>query len=217
MVKVEELPLDEIRRKLLEYLWGVRQKARSLGSVEQTISEIKRGVKPLGVNQNQVVQGLDYLIQHEWVEERVEHRTFKSPKGFDLPSEKRTYKLTQLGINFFEGPSQFSTLSRFAGVNISNVGGVIVLGDNNIVRTEFRDMFSKIEQLENQIKISGELAEDKKLLALADTQTIKDQLIKPVPDKNIVKSALASLQFLALVPGLVDFVDLVKKSIESIL
>src|SRR5438309_460916 len=94
---------DEVRERILEFLYSKRRKARSLASVAATITEVKRGLKPLGISQNEVITNLDFLVQHRWVLEEVQKRTYKSPKGFELPSEKRTYKLSDLGINHFEG------------------------------------------------------------------------------------------------------------------
>jgi len=212
-----QLTNDEVRQKILEFLLSVRKKARSLVSVSATITEIKRGLKPSGISQNEVVTNLDFLVQHGWVIEEVEKRTFKSPRGFEFPSGKRKYKLSELGINHFEGASMFSKMSRFAGINIQNIHGIIILGDHNIVRTEFIDIFKKLEQLENGMKMSSSITEEQKLITQADIQTIKDQLSKPVPDKNIIRRAMEGIFFLGSIPGLIELYQMVKVAIEGFL
>jgi hypothetical protein len=135
----------------------------------------------------------------------------------EFSSDKTTYKLSDAGIKYFEKSSIFNHTSRFSGINIQNVQGIVVVGNNNVVRQEYLDTFKKLEELENRMKISDELAEDQKLAAQVDIQTIKDQLAKPLPDKQILKSAISTLSFLGSMPGLIDFFNGVKNVIENIL
>lgn len=202
---------EEVRQKILEHLYNTRRKARSLSSIAITISKIKTALKSLGVGQNEVVRNLDFLVQNKWVIELVEKRTYKSPKGFEFPSEKRVYKLSDLGINYFEGPSRFTSTSRFAGININNVSGIVVLGDNNIVRTEYIDLFKKLEQLENAVKLSEKLNTEEKLNAQADIQVVKDQLIKVNPNKTIIQKAIESISFLGSIPGVMELFQIIKE------
>jgi len=215
--KQQKISNEGIRQKILEFLHSIRKKARGLKSIAVGVADIKKGLKPLGITQNEVVINLDFLVQHKWVIEIVEKRIFKSKKGFEFPSEKLTYKLSDLGINYFEGSSRFSTMSRFAGINISNVQGIVVLGDNNIVRQEHINMFKKLEQLENAMKINSGLSEDQKLTAQVDIQTIKDQLAKPYPDKSIIQRAVDTISFLGSIPGVAELFKIVKTTIENLL
>lgn len=207
---------DQIREEILKFLYDVRKKARSIQSMAVTISKIKIGLKPQGITQNDVVTNLDYLVQNKWVIQNTEHRTFKSTSGMEFSSDKTTYRLSDEGIKYFEKSSTFDKTSRFSGINIQNVQGVVVLGNNNVVRQEYLDMFRKLEELENKMKISSELEEDQKLSAQVDIQTIKDQLAKPLPDKQILKSAVEALSILASIPGLVEFFNGIKGLIENI-
>lgn len=208
---------DEIRQKILEFLFLVRNRARSLTSVGATVAEIKRGLKTQGVGQSEVVTNLDFLVQHGWVIEEVEKRIFKSQRGFEFPSEKRKYKLSELGINYFEGSSPFSTMSKYAGINISNISGVVVLGNNNVVRNEFVDIFKKLDQMEGAMKMSGDITEEQKLATQADIQTIKDQLSKSIPDKGIIQKAMDGISFLGSIPGVIVLFNTVKTAIETLL
>ena len=61
-----------------------------------TVTEIKKGLKPRGMSQNEVVVNLDFLVQHGWVLEEIERRTYKGPARFliVLPRSGRTNFLT---------------------------------------------------------------------------------------------------------------------------
>ena len=213
----QEFSPNEVRQKLLEFLYAKRGKARSLASVAATVTEIKKDLKPLGISQNEVVVNLDFLVQHGWVLEEIVRRTYKSPRGFDIPSEKRTYKLSDLGISHFEGASPFSRTGRFAGINVQTIGGVTVLGDHNVVRAEFLDVFRQLQRLEDAMKMSSAIGEEEKLIAKADIETIKDQLAKPVPDPKIVRTAMESIMFLASIPGIMDLIHMVQQGVAGLL
>lgn len=216
-IQQPQLTNDEIRQRILEFLFSVRKRARSLTSVSATIAEIKRALKLVGISQNEVVTNLDFLLQHGWILEEIEKRTFKSQRGFEFPSEKRKYKLSELGINHFEGTSVFTTMSRYAGINISNISGVVILGDNNVVRNEFIDVFKKFDQLESSMKMSSNITEEQKLATQADIQTIKDQLSKAIPDKGILQKAMEGISFLGSVPGVMELFNIAKTNIEALL
>lgn len=212
----QKLSDEEISQTILEFLYSVRKKARSLASIAITITKIKKALKPLGINQNEIVRNLDFLVQNGWVIEVIEKRTFKSQKGFEFPSEKRLYKLSDLGINYFEGLSRFTTTSRFAGININNVSGVVILGDNNIVRAEYLDLFKKLEKLENAVKLSNQLTTEDKLDVQADIQVIKDQLVKNLPNKNIIQRAIEDISFLGSIPGVMELFKMVSNVISNL-
>ncbi len=195
---------DEIRKKILEFLDQKRRKARSLNSIQATITEIKVGLKSFGISQGEVVINLDYLVQNDWVKEEKETRTFTTPRGFSVPSESRHYRLSDAGIKFIEGGSIFDNSSSFSGINITNMGGVTVVGNNNVVRNEYFDIFQTLDRLENAVKISDECTDEQKLNAISDIRTIKDQLLKPTPNKDILKAAMNTLMFLSSIPGLID-------------
>ena len=215
--KIKEIPNDEIRQRILEFLNSKRKKARSLASIPATITDIKKNLKKDGISQSEVVINLDYLVQNSWVKEEIEKKIYTTPKGFNVPSEKRAYKLTELGIKHFEGSSAFDISQSFSGINISNIHGVTVVGTHNIVRAEFIDLFRKLDQLESSMKMSDKLTDEQKLAGHSDIQTIKEQLSKTIPDKNILKKALTAISFLGSIPGLIQVFNVVKLAVESLL
>ncbi len=208
---------DEIRKKVLEFLNICRQKARSIGGMSATITDIKRGLKPFGFSQNEVVTNLDFLVQNGWVKEDIIERKYKTPRGFEVPSEKRLYKLSDLGIRYFEETSIFEISKSYSGINITNIQGVTVVGSNNVIRAEFIDIFRKLNQLENSMKLSEKLTDEQKLAVLSDTQTIKDQLSKLTPDKSIINLAISAISFLGSIPGVMELFNIVKKALESLI
>ena len=150
------------------------------------------------------MQNLDYLVQHGWVDERVIKRPYKTPRGFEVPNEKHLFGLSEIGLKFVEGESEFDRTSAFSGINITNIGGVTVVGSNNVVRNEFIDVLRAFNQLEGAVKMSDKLSEEQKLDVQADVQTIKSQLSKAQPDKSIVQKAMESISFVGSLPGVVE-------------
>ena len=204
MKKQSSFTNDEIRKRILDFLDKKRRGARSLKSIQATVTDIKTGLKSDGISQGEVVINLDYLVQNDWVKEEKETKMFTTARGFSVPSESRHYRLSDAGIKFIEGGSVFDNSNTFTGINITNMGGVTVVGNNNVVRNEYLDVFKVLDQLENSVKISDECTDEQKLDAVADIRTIKDQLSKPNPTKEIINGALTALSFLSSIPGLVD-------------
>ncbi len=204
MKKPSTFTNDEVRRKILEFLDQKRKSARSLKSVQATVTDIKKGLKKFDISQSEVVTNLDYLVQNGWVKEEIEKRTYTTPKGFDVPSETRRYRLSDTGIKYIEGESVFDTSSSFNGINITNLGGITVVGNNNAIRNEYLDVFKTLDQLENEVKLTDKIDDQKKLEAVSDIRTIKNQLSKPKPNTEILKAAISAISFLGSVEGLIQ-------------
>lgn len=216
MKKQSNFTNDEIRKKILEFLDQKRKKARSLKSIQATVTDIKTGLKVDGISQGEVVINLDYLVQNDWVKEEIERKTFRTPKGFEVPSESRHYRLSDAGIKFIEGGSVFDNSNTFSGINVTNMGGVTIVGNNNIVRNEYFDIFQTLDRLENGVKLSDKCTDEQKLNAIADIRTIKDQLLKPTPNKDIIKAAMNTLMFLSSIPGLIDLFNQAQHLIDKV-
>lgn len=217
MKKISALTNDEIRKKILDFLDLRRKKARSISSVQATVTDIKKGLKVFDISQSEVVTNLDYLVQSGWVREDIDSRTFKSAKGFEFPSETRRYRLSDSGIRYVEGESIFDRSNTFTGINITNLGGVTVVGNNNIVRNEYLEIFRLLDRLENEIKLTDKVSDEQKLEAVSDIRTIKEQLSKPKPNKEVIQGAITSLQLLSSIPGLVDLFNKASEMLGDIL
>lgn len=217
MKKLSDLTNDEIRRKILEFLDLKRKRARSLKSVMATVTDIKTGLKEFGITQSEVVTNLDYLVQNGWIKEEIESRTFKSAKGFEFPSETRRYRLSDVGVKYIEGDSVFDRSNSFSGINITNLGGVTVVGNNNAVRNEYLEIFRVLDQLENEVKLTDKIDDQKKLEAVSDIRTIKNQFSKPKPDINVLKAAISSIAFLGSIDGLINLYQKVEQFVSNLI
>ncbi|MEM1689705.1 MAG: hypothetical protein QXX33_05160 [Candidatus Hadarchaeales archaeon] len=205
---------DEIRELILRELYEVHKKARSLKATGKSISELKRQLKKqYGLSEKEIVPNLDFLIQCGWVKVEKETSEFKTPRGFIKKQEKGIFKISDMGINYFEGQSKFQRIERsLAGINITNIGGVTVLGDGNVVvNVNYVDLYKELSMLSEIIRKSDQLKDVDKLNYIAEIETIKSQLMKPEPDKNIIKQAWEKLKPLATIAGIASFFERVVK------
>src|SRR5437667_8024900 len=100
-------PNDAIRDAILRHLHGVHKKARSPKSAGLLVSELSRALKTKGYKQQEVASNLDYLVQKGWVREIVEHRSFTTKAGTTQSAERRTYKVSDSGIDRLEAASMY--------------------------------------------------------------------------------------------------------------
>jgi len=219
MAKKVGMTNDEIRKIILEYLYGVHGKARSLKSARVSIGRLKRDLKRFGLKEREIVSNLDYLIQSGWVAVEVEETEFKTPRGFIKKQIKQYYKISDSGINYFEGSSEFQRVSKsFSGINITNIQGLTIVGDQNVVvNTQYLDLYRKLSLLSEAVRGSAQLTDRKKLEYVAEIETIKDQLAKPLPDKSIIRLAWEKLKPLAKVAGIITFFKQVAEAIGGLL
>jgi hypothetical protein len=208
---------DEIRELILKDLYEVHKNARSLKTARKSISELKRQLKQHGLSEKEIVSNLDYLISAGWVKVEQEVFEFRTPKGFIRKNEKQYFKISDAGINYFEGASRFQKIEKsFSGINVTNIGGVTVLGDSNIiVNKSYVDLYKELSLLSDIIRKSEQLTDTDKLNYVAEIETIKSQLMKPKPDKNIIKQAWEKLKSLATVAGIAAFFERAAKLIGA--
>jgi len=199
-------PNDVIRGTILRYLYELHQKARSLKSAATNIRDLKRAMKQKGILQQAVVANLDYLLQKEWVREVVEEKTYTTSRGITVPSISKRYKITDVGIDKLEGESAFQRRDRYAGINVTNIQGVTVIGDENVVNAEYSDLYQALNELERAVSSSDGLSDEEKLNITADVESLKDQLSKSKPDKTIVSKLWSNIEKAAMVAGLAQAV-----------
>jgi len=217
--KSSSLTNDEIRKVILEYLYNIHKKARSLKKARVSMKDLKKGLKERGLREQEIIRNLDYLIQSGWVTVEREETEFKTPKGFTRKQVKEYYKISDTGINYFEGPSEFQRVAKsFSGINITNIQGVTVVGDQNVVvNTQYLDLYRRLSLLSEAVRNSGQLTDREKLEYVMEIETIKDQLAKPSPDKNIMKLAWEKLKPLATISGIMTFFRQVAEIIGGLL
>ncbi len=71
---------DEIRDRLLRFLYATYKSARSADAIYQTMGEIKKAMKTLKVMEKRIVSNLTYLIQNEWLSKMSDNSLF-NPEG----------------------------------------------------------------------------------------------------------------------------------------
>ncbi len=218
-LKMPKMSKDEIRELILKYLYNIHKKARSLKSARKKISEIKEELKKYGLKEQDIISNLDYLIQCGWVKSEEEIIHFKTPKGFTKEQKKQYFKISDAGISYFEGTSKFQKIEKtYSGININNVQGVINIGDNNIIVNEqHADLYKNLDLLSKVIRSSDKLTDEEKLNYVSEIETIKAQLSKTNPDRNIIKRAWKRMKPLATISGIASFFEKTSKLVSILL
>jgi hypothetical protein len=193
-------PDDDRRDKILRFLYDRHKTTRGINKIPVGIRDLQREMKARhGMKQNQVSSNLDYLIQVKWVREVVKSRSYTTPKGMQSSQEQTKYKISDVGITHLEAGTMFKKPESTSDVNITNIQGVTVVGDGNIVNTHFTDLSSALDRLDQEIAKSPELSDEQRLNAAGDLSTIRTQIAKSNPNSSIIKLAWAELKELKVV------------------
>ena len=198
-------PNDSVRDAVLRELNAVHQKARSPKSASVGIRDLTTRLKPHGYKQQAVASNLDYLVQKGWAREVREARTFTTKYGTTQNSEKITYKISSEGIDHLEGATMYKKPIE-GGINITNVQGVTVVGEGNVVNTTFADLSRTLSEIRQATLSSTEISNKTKLEVVSDLDTLQAQLQKPTPDRAIAQRAWATLERIATVGTLAELV-----------
>jgi hypothetical protein len=179
---------DVVRDHLLRKLYEFNQTSRSPKKVAVLPSVLQKAMKAsYGYKQQEVASNLDYLVEKGWVKEIVENRTFKTPAGTTQNSERRTYKISAAGVDRLEEASLFKNIPMGTHVNITNINGVTVVGDGNVVNTKFTDLSRILGELRKRIGDDSALSDEVRLNAISDLDGITTQLQKPAPNLTVVR------------------------------
>jgi len=197
---------DEIRDKILRFLYRVHGAARGPKGVAIGIREIQKALKEYEIKSSEVNSNLDYLIQKDWIKKVIEQRTFTTKRGTTQQAEKITYKISYIGIDRLEGASTYKIDSSFSKINITNINGVTVIGSGNVVNSKFTDLSRFLSELERNINETKELNEEEKLNILADIGSIQNQLSKPKPNFDVIKTIWKGVEKAVTVGGFAQLV-----------
>jgi hypothetical protein len=201
-----KLSQDDIRELILKFLYEKRKKARSLEKIGATITEIKKALKEHGIKESEIVANLDFLIKNGLIKE-VRRKRYLPRQKFEVETVR--YELSDVGLHYFEPPSKFDFVEKFSGLVFENIkDSIIVVGHGNVVYYKFGELYSLLEELKLQILLSN-LPEEKKLEYIADIETIKAQIAKAKPDKNIIERVLERLKDLSVISS--SFAILIEK------
>jgi hypothetical protein len=215
--KNAQLTNEEIREMILSFFYYRHKSARSLRGLR--ISKVKQELKRKGLDDKQIISNLDYLIQNGWiVKEEGEPYQIKTNKGIIATRKSPYYKISSIGIDHFEGPSKFQRIqNKFAGINITNIQGIIQLGDGNVVNAEFKDLYLYLGLLAEEIKRSDKFPDQDKLNYQAEIDTVRAQLSKPIPDKSIIQKSWEKIKVLSTISSLINLFEKIAKLIEPLL
>jgi hypothetical protein len=172
-------PNDDRRDKILRFLYGRHQASRGITAIPIGILDLRRAMKELhGMRQSEVASNLDYLIQVGWVKPEVKSRSFVTARGMVVPREQTKYKISEIGINHLETASMFKKSQSAGHVNITNVQGVTVVGDGNLVNAEFTELARAVDDLDEAIADSQQLPTSRSLTRRAISPPFEPKLRK---------------------------------------
>jgi hypothetical protein len=211
-------PDDAKRDKILRFLYERHKTTRGINKIPIGIQELQREMKKCHeMKQQEVSSNLDYLWQAGWVRDVTTARSFTTPGGMALSREQVKWKISEIGINHLQAGTMFKKPESTNQINITNIQGVTVVGDGNIVNTEFTDLFRALDDLDKAIAQSKELSDEQKLDAAGDLSTIQTQIAKKNPNHGIIKTAWESLQVIATVTSVAEAVAKVGSLILAML
>lgn len=214
-------PNDIIRQQILQYFYNRNSCATSRmgkkGSAVK-ISDVKRELKEIyGLKQQQIMANLTYLIDNNWIKTIDIEKTVRV-KGGTIPQVTTFYEITATGIDKIEGGSQFEPKERYAGINITSMGNnIITLGDGNVINSSFSDLHNALDELKEAITKNQDLDEAQKLDLAVDIESIKDQLAKIEPNKNIISQLWSGLGKIAILSGVNQAFQRVLPLMQSLL
>jgi hypothetical protein len=211
-------PNDDRRDKILKFLYHRHQTAQGITAIPIGIQDLRREMKTrYGMKQAEVASNLDYLIQVGWVRPEVKSRSFVTGRGMVLDREQTKYKISEVGINHLEAASMFKKPQAASQVNITNVQGVTVVGDGNVVNAKFTELSSALDDLDQAIADSRHLTDEQKLDAAGDISAIRAQAAKKNPNPSAMRAAWEGLKALPVLGSAADAIARVGKLLSELL
>lgn len=205
---------DRILRFLYERHTTARGPAKILIGIRDLQAELK---KRHDMTQQEVSSNLDYLVQVGWAREVAKERSFTTAGGMELSQEQVKYKISDVGINHLEAGTMFKKPDSVSHVNITNIKGVTVVGDGNVVNTEYTELSRALDELDKEIGGRRDISDEQKLDAAADLSTIRAQIAKKNPSREIVRAVWNSLEALSSLSGATDAFTKVKHLLAPLL
>lgn len=200
-------PKDAIRDQILRELYDFSQKSRSAKSVAVLPSVLAKALKKKhGYKLQEVASNLDYLVEKGWVKELIEKRTFQTQAGTIQNSERRTYKISASGVDRLEAASLFKKVPAENNVNITNINGVTIVGDGNVVNTKFTDVSRVLSEIRSRVASDTNLTDEMRLNALSDIDGLTTQIQKPNPNPVVVKALWEGVKAAVTVGSAVELI-----------
>jgi hypothetical protein len=181
---------DHYRDSILRFLHHRHRTTKGITAIPIGIMDLRREMKSQsGMKQSEVASNLDYLIQVGWVRVDVRERSFVTPGGMVVPRQQTRYKISELGIDHLESASMFKKPQAASSVNITNVQGVTVVGDGNVVNSRFTELSRALDELDRTVAESRQLTDEQKMDAAGDISTMRAQIAKKHPTSLSVSGA----------------------------
>lgn len=178
--------------------------------------KIKRDLKAQGLSEQEIARNLYYLVQTGWIAQNV--KTFPLQRGSKtIYVDSISYKITDKGINDFEGHSRFQKVPRLNGIKLEKIRGIVVIGDHNVIYNKHSRLFKSLDLMGEEIRFSDKLSDEQKLSCQAEIDTITSQLSKAIPDRNIIRRAWNALKAIVTIGGVVNILEKVRPLIEQLL
>ena len=215
-------PNDLIRRQMLRYFYDRNAQATSQrgkkGSAVK-ISDVKAELKQRhGLSQQQVMANLTYLIDRGWVKAIEESKSFTAPRGTTVPSVTTYFQISAQGIEKIEGESEFQPRDRYAGIKIEATGeSVVTVGDGNVVNVRNQGLFQQLNELKDRIIESDVVTEETKLDVAVDIETLKSQLAKHDPDRQVIERLWERIAKVADIASLAGLVVAIEPGVRQLL
>jgi hypothetical protein len=181
------------------------------------IRELTTALKSKGYKQQEIASNLDYLVQKGWVREVIEQRSFTTPRGTTQHSERRSYKISDSGIDRLEAASTYRRSEMESRINITNIRGVTVVGDGNVVNTTFTDLSRVLTEMKPAVLNEPTLQDNQKLNVVADIDALQAQLQKPEPQKSVIQALWSGVEKVAAVGGVIELVHRASELIQPLL
>ncbi len=202
----QSMSKDKVRDHIVRHLYEIHENSRGLSGIAIGIKDLKKAMKEHGINGREVNSNLDYLVQVGWVKEVSSSKTFKTPGGMVMESATKYFKISAEGIDLFEEASAYRRDERLSGINVTNIQGVTVIGDGNVVNTQYADLSRALSKLEEAVLGCAELDDSLRLDILSDIATIQTQIQKQHPDPGIISRAWSAIAKVADVSQLAELV-----------
>ena len=170
-----------------------------------------------GYKQQEVGSNLDYLVQKGWVTEVKIARSFTTKRGTTQNSEQIKYKISDVGLDKLQKASLFQVTPTHTGINITNVHGVTVVGDGNVVNTKFTDLSRVLNELRSEVQANTTINDEQKLAVVADIDTLQAQLQKPQPNATVIGMLWNGIEKAGKIAGVLTLIEKVRDYIQPLL
>lgn len=114
-----------------------------------------------------------------------------------------------------KGASGYRREEHFSRINVTNGRGVTVIGDGNVVNSEFTELSRALQEMERAVTESPAVFNEANLNAIADIGALQSQLAKPKPDRNIIATLWTGVEKTVTVAGFVELVLKARQLIET--